>query len=217
MIRINLIKEQQKGAAKRSFSLDIKSLKSIQLQELFKGSSEYYLGLLLWFAVVGVFAYYLKLTRERAHLEERLKNLNSEKARLQARAKKLIEDTKLVQNRVEELKRKISELQKSKEIIAGLKGYYKPFNSSLSLYTSKVPRSSWLTLYRQSFDLNQNRLISEFELNSFDYESISAYGKMLERSSSLLSFKQIERKLSAHGYEFYTIKLSAENFIQDVR
>jgi len=216
MIKINLAKVR-KEEAKRGIAFDLSPLKTLKVQDLFKAGGEYYAGLLLWLGVVAVLGYYWKVRQDVEHLKAEINNLNAERARLQAQAKKFLDEKKAIEERIAKIKKEIQDVERSKDIIVGLKAYYEPFNSGFSFYMSYVPKTSWISSYRQSLDINQQKLTSELEINSFDYESLSSYGKALSNTSQRASLAQLERKLNPHGFEYYSAKLSSERNLQEGR
>jgi len=216
MIKINLAKVKREKTQK-GISFDISSLKTLKVQELFKAGGEYYAGVFLWLGVVAVLGYYWKLKTERDNLKNQLDTLNAQKVQLQAQAGRFRDEKKQIEETIANLNKQIQKVEKSKDIIVGLKAYYETFNAGFYLYTSQTPKTSWLTSYRQLLDINQQKLTSEFEISSLDYFSLSSYGKAIESLSQRASFTQLERKLNPHGFEYYTVKLSAEKNLQEVR
>ncbi|WPM32740.1 septum formation initiator family protein [Hydrogenobacter sp. T-2] len=216
MIRINLAKVR-KEEGKRGIAFDLSSLKTLKVQDLLKAGGEYYVGLLLWLGVVGILAYYWKVKAEVDSLKAELDNLNAEKTRLQAQAEKFLNEKKAIEERIARIKKGIQDIESSKDIIIGLKAYYEPFNSGFFLYTSRVPRASWISSYTQSLNINQGKLTSELEISSLDYESLSLYSKALSNASQGVYFSQLERKVNPHGFEYYSAKLSSEKSLQEGR
>lgn len=85
MIRINLLKSEQK---KKSISIDLTALKSLKVQDLLKVNSLYYAGAFLWIVVILAAGYYFKLNQDKENLRRKLEELNAEKSRLQAQSKR---------------------------------------------------------------------------------------------------------------------------------
>lgn len=216
MIKINLAKVR-KEEPKRGVSIDFTSLKSLKIQDLLKAGGEYYAGLVLWIGVVAVLGYYWKVNKDKEALKVELDRLNAEKTRLQAQAKKLLDEKKQIEERIAKLKKEIQNVEKSKDIIVGLKAYYDSFNAGFYFYTRQVPRTSWVSSYKQSLDINQQKLTSELEINSLDYDSLSSYGRAIGAGSQKASLAQLERKVNPHGFEYYSAKLSSEKSLQEVR
>ncbi len=216
MIRINLAKVRREEK-KKGLSLDLSTLKGLKVQDLFKAGGEYYAGIVLWIAVLGALGYYWKVNKEKEALKAELDRLNAEKTRLQAQAKKFLDEKKAIEERIAKIKKEIQDVERSKDIIVGLKAYYEPFNSGFSFYMSYVPKAAWISSYRQSLDINQQKLTSELEINSFDYESLSSYGKALSNASQRASLAQLERKLNPHGFEYYSARISSERNLQEGR
>ncbi len=216
MIRINLARVR-KEEAKRGIAFDLSSLKTLKAQDLLKAGGEYYAGLLLWLGVVGILAYYWKVKGEVDSLKVELDNLNAEKTRLQAQAGRFLDEKKAIEERIAKIKKDIQDIERSKDIIIGLKAYYEPFNSGFLLNTSRVPRTSWISSYRQSLDISQGKLTSELEISSFDYDSLSLYSKALSNSSQGVYLSQLERKVNPHGFEYYSARISSERNLQEGR
>jgi len=216
MIRINFARVR-KEEAKRGIAFDLSSLKTLKVQDLLKAGGEYYAGLLLWLGVVGILAYYWKVKGEVDSLKVELDNLNAEKTRLQAQAGRFLDEKKAIEERIAKIKKDIQDIERSKDIIIGLKAYYEPFNSGFFLYTSRVPRASWISSYTQSLDISQGKLTSELEISSFDYDSLSLYSKALSNASQGVYLSQLERKINPHGFEYYSAKLSSEKSLQEGR
>ncbi len=216
MIKINLAKVR-KEEAKRGIAFDLSSLRTLKVQDLLKAGGEYYAGLLLWLGVVAVLGYYWKVRQDVEHLKAEINNLNAERARLQAQAKKFLDEKKAIEERIAKIKKEIQDVERSKDIIVGLKAYYEPFNSGFFFYTSYVPRASWVNSYKQSLDLEKQTLISELEINSLDYNGLSRYGKSLGEGSQRALLTKLERKVNPHGFEYYSIKITAERQLKEGR
>ncbi len=216
MIKINLAKVR-KEEAKRGITFDLSSLKTLNVKDLFKARGEYYAGFLLWLGVVAVLGYYWKVNQDVEHLKAEINNLNAEKARLQAQEKKFIDEKEAIDKRIAEIKKEIQDVERSKDIIVGLKAYYEPFNSSFFFYTSYVPKASWVSSYKQSLDLEKHTLVSELEINSLDYNGLSRYGKSLGEGSQRALLTKLERKVNPHGFEYYSIKITAERQLKEGR
>ncbi len=216
MIRINLAKVRREEK-KKGLSLDLSTLKGLKVQDLFKAGGEYYAGIVLWIAVLGALGYYWKVNKEKEALKAELDRLNAEKTRLQAQAKKFLDERKAIDERIAKIKKEIQDIERSKDIILGLKAYYEPFNSGFLFYTTYVPRTSWVSSYKQSINIDNQTLTTELEVNSFDYNSLSNYGKTLGSGSQRVMFTQLDRKVNPYGFEYYSIKLSAERPLQEGR
>ncbi len=216
MIKINLAKVKREKRQK-GISFDISSLKTLKVQELFKAGGEYYAGVFLWLGVVAVLGYYWKVRQNVEHLKAEINNLNAGKARLQAQAKKFLDEQRAIEERIAKIKEEIQNVERSKDIIVGLKAYYEPFNSGFFFYTSYMPKASWVSSYKQSLDLEKQTLVSELEVNSLDYNGLSRYGKSLGGGSQRALLTKLERKVNPHGFEYYSIKLTAERPLKDGR
>ncbi|MFN3870618.1 MAG: PilN domain-containing protein [Aquificaceae bacterium] len=213
MIKINLAKEK-KERRKISPGFD---LKGFDVKKLTKAGGEYYLGLLAWIVLAVMVVYYFKIEKEVSTYKEELNRLNQEKIGLQTQAKKLLEEKKSLEDRIADIKKQIEDLERSKDIIAGLKNYYQVFNSSLDFYTSYVPKGSWVNSYRQTLDIDQEVVKTTMDINSFDYQSISSYGTLLGKNSQKIMISPVERKLNPAGFEYYSAKIDLEKGIREER
>lgn len=208
MIKINLARVR-KGKPE-GVHAGIPAVPKIEIRELFKVGGEYYAGLLLWLVFVGMLGYYWKATSDIKALKEEVNRLKVEKTRLQGQAQRFMEEKNRIEKNIARLREEIQDIDRGKDIITTLKAYYEPFNSGLSFYTSYVPRTSWMSSYKQTFDINQGLLKVELEINSLDYRSLSLYGNTLSRGSQKVLLTQVERKVNAHGFEYYSAKLTTE-------
>lgn len=216
MIKIDLSrirKEERKRVAPPQLS----SLKEVRLESLLKMGAEYYAGLFFWACLIALLAYYWKVEKDKATIKAELDRLNAEKTNLQAQVGRFSEERKRLEESIASIKREIENVEKGKDIIVGLKSYYDYFNSGLSLYTSYVPKSSWISTYKQTLNLQTNTLSTELEINAFDYQALSSYGKVVEQVSQKVNLSTMERKLNPHGFEYYSLKLNAERPIVEVR
>ncbi len=212
MIKINLAKVK-KEEKRISLALDLKGLSP---QGLFKVGGEYYAGIMAWIALAVVLGYYWRVKGEVDTLKEELNRLNQEKVALQAKAKEFTEEKKNLEDSIASIKREIQGIEKSKDIIVGLKSYYNVFNSSLEYYTL-LPATSWFSLYKQTLDMEREAIKVELELNSFDYQSISKYGDLLSKNSRSVELFQMERRANPYGFEYYVVRFVAEKPFQGER
>ncbi len=215
MIKINLARVRKERQEKAK--IDVTALKGLKLQDIFKVGGEYYLGLLLWIGVMGMLGYYWNVNKQKNSLKTELDSLNAQKIKLQAQAKKFLEEKKRIEDNIARLNTAIQEIEQSKDIIKGLKAYYDIFNEGLLTYTNSLPKASWFASYKQSIDINQQKLSFEFEMNSFDYNSLSSYGKNISKHSEKILISPIERKVNQHGFEYYSAKFSTEKLLQGVQ
>ena len=207
MIKINLVDRGKRE--KKGISLDLRGLKGLKVQDLLKGSPEYPVGIISWLVLLGVGAYYINLNSQVGKLKKEVERLNTERAQLQAKAKEFLDRKKAIEEEINKLKKDIENIESSKDIIVGLKAYYRPFNATMDAYLSSLPKVSWVSSYRQSLDMNTGLIKSEFEISSLDYASASNYGQKLSRISKDLQISSVERKTNPHGIEYYTLKLTA--------
>jgi hypothetical protein len=75
-------------------------------------------------------------------------------------------------------------IERSKDILVGLKLPYEPFNDGFISFSSSVPSVSWMFAYSQSLDIENRKLKTEFHLSSFDYASISSYANSLRKKNA---------------------------------
>ncbi len=80
-----------------------------------------------------------------------------------------------------------------------------------------MPKASWVSSYKQSLDLEKHTLVSELEINSLDYNGLSRYGKSLGEGSQRALLTKLERKVNPHGFEYYSIKITAERQLKEGR
>lgn len=214
MIKINLLKATEK---KRGIAIDLAALKAVKIQDLLKAGSIYYAGALLWIIVLLAIGYYYKLNQEKERLRTKLESLNMEKRMLQAQSKRFLEQKKALEEDIAHLKAQIQDIDRSKDIIVGLKSYYKPFNNSLDIYTVSLPPPSWISTYKQSLDINTQIVKSELDINTFDYKSIGRYGRLVGSKSRKVAISPVERKTTPTGFEYYNAKFSIEKDIHEGR
>ncbi len=213
MIKINLAK----GKKERKQILPKIELKDFKLQSVFKVGSEYYIGFLAWIILAGMLGYLFKVSRDVANLKKDLERLDQERLTLQAQAKRFLEEKKSLEDRIASIKRQIEDIEKSKDIIVGLKNYYQVFNASLDFYASYVPKGSWVNTYRQTLDIDQEVVKTDMDINSFDYQSIGSYGTDLSKNLQKFMLSPVERKLNPNGFEYYSARLNAEKSIREER
>ncbi len=214
MIKINLLRGEKK---KKSVSIDLSALKTVKIQDLFKIGSLYYAGGFLWLVTLLILGYYFKLNQEKKELSLKLEELNMERLKLQAQAKRFSEEKKLLEGEIERLKAQIQDIDRGKDIILGLKSYHYPFNKSLDAYIMSLPRVSWISNYKQSLDISTQTVKSELVINTFDYQSLGVYGRLIKATSQKIAISPVERKTTPSGFEYYTAKLSIEKPIQEGR
>ena len=212
MIKINLLKD--KKSAKVEVQSAKPSLKEIKVGDLLKlEGKEYLLSIPMWLGVVGLGVWYWKISNQLTEVKREIDQLQAEKSRLSERVRKITEEKQRIESEIANLNNEIAIIDRSKDILVGLKGLYIPFNNSFRSFSSSIPPTGWLVRYSQSLDLQNRKLKTEFELNSFDYASITAYTNGLTRASSEVFVSGIERKASPNGYEYYSAKLSVERDI----
>ncbi|MFN3813420.1 MAG: hypothetical protein ACK4SM_02200 [Aquificaceae bacterium] len=213
MIKINLVKKREKvevGKARLEKEKIVKAIPKVP-------KVEYVLALFAWFAIVLMLVYYFRLSSERSKLRAEVDSLNAQKVQLQSKAKKFLEEKKVIEERIASLEGRLRNIERSKDILVGLKSYYQPFNQSLFSYTRSVPSISWISSYNQSLDINSGSIKTDIELQSLDYKGISLYSEELSSTSRSVSLTSLERKVNQHGFEYYTVRFSAERKLSEWR
>ena len=160
--------------------------------------------------VVASGLYYLSLSSKRNDLSREVEKLKSQRAQLEAKYKKFLDEKKVLEERVKTIQGRIADIDKSKDILLGLKEHYSSFNSSLYTYTLKLPSDTWISSYKQIIDLQSGGVVVDMELSSLDAQSISRYGEAVKGISSKILVSNVERKVGQHGFEYYFAKLSLE-------
>jgi hypothetical protein len=212
MIKINLLKE--KKAKKPSLQPTLVSLKEIRVGDLLKlDKTQYYLSALLWIGVLGMGGWYLKTSKEITEIKREIDQLQAEKNRLEVMAKRISEEKKKIESEISALRAEADTIDRSKDILIGLKAFYEPFNDSFVSFSNSVPSVSWTLTYSQSLDIEHRKLKTEFDLYSFDYASIGSYANSLKKKNVEVFISGIERKTTPNGYEYYSTKLVAEKSI----
>ncbi len=212
MIKINLRKEKK---AKKTLPQPTSvPLKEIRLGDLLKpDKAQYYLSVLLWIGVLGIGVWYWKISEEITQIKLEIDQLQVEKNRLEGMVKRILEEKKEIESEISALKAEMDAIERSKDILVGLKSLYKPFNDSFISFSSSVPSFSWMFTYSQSLDMENGKLMTEFDLSSFDYASISSYVNSIRKKNAEVFISGIERKVTPNGYEYYSTKLVAEKSI----
>jgi|YNPMSStandDraft_2_1061718.scaffolds.fasta_scaffold05806_3 hypothetical protein len=212
MIKINLLKE--KKTKKTLPQPTLASLKEVRVSDLLKlDKAQYYLSVLLWICVLGMGGWYLKTSKEITEIKREIDQLQAEKNRLEGMAKRISEEKKKMESEISALRAQLDMIERSKDILIGLKAFYKPFNDSFVSFSNSVPSVSWTLTYSQSLDIENRKLKTEFDLSSFDYASIGSYANSLKKNNAEVFISGIERKTTPNGYEYYSTKLVAEKSV----
>jgi len=212
MIKINLLKE--KKTKKTLPQLTLASLKEVKVSDLLKlDKAQYYLSALLWICVLGMGVWYWKTSKEITEIKREIDQLQAEKNRLEGMAKRISEEKKKMESEISALRTEMDMIERSKDILIGLKAFYKPFNDSFISFSNSVPSVSWTLTYSQSLDIENRKLKTEFDLSSFDYASIGSYANSLRKNNAEVFISGIERKTTPNGYEYYSTKLVAEKSV----
>lgn len=212
MIKINLLGKYKSKSSVTTELSKLENLKNIRVEDLFKpDKSIYYISVILWLAPVLSGLYYLKLSNDKSTLKESLEKIKLKKAQLEAQRKSLLERERQIQESIKSLQSKIQDIQKSKDILIGLKAYYSPFKNYLNLYTTRIPNNTWIYEYRQVVDFNNNRISTEIKFASLDANAIGSYGNLVKASSSKYYITNVERKVGQHGFAYYSASLNLES------
>jgi len=212
MIKINLLKE--KKTKKTLPQLTPASLKEVKVSDLLKlDKAQYYLSVLLWICVLGMGVLYWKTSKEITEIRREIDQLQAEKNRLEGMAKRISEEKKKIESEISALRAQLDMIERSKDILIGLKAFYEPFNDSFVSFSNSVPSVSWTITYSQSLDIENRKLKTEFDLSSFDYASIGSYANSLRKNNAEIFISGIERKTTPNGYEYYSTKLVAEKSV----
>ena len=212
MIKINLLKEKKtkKTLPQPTFA----SLKEVKVSDLLKlDKAQYYLSVLLWICVLGMGVLYWKTSKEITEIRREIDQLQAEKNRLEGMAKRISEEKKKMESEISALRAQLDTIERSKDILIGLKAFYEPFNDSFVSFSNSVPSVSWTITYSQSLDIENRKLKTEFDLSSFDYASIGSYANSLRKNNAEIFISGIERKTTPNGYEYYSTKLVAEKSV----
>jgi hypothetical protein len=213
MIKINLLKE--KKTKKTLPQLTFASLKEVKVSDLLKlDKAQYYLSALLWICVLGMGVWYWKTSKEITKIKLEIDQLQAEKNRLEGMAKRISEEKKKIESEISALRTEMDMIERSKDILIGLKAFYKPFNDSFISFSNSIPSVSWTLTYSQSLDIENRKLKTEFDLSSFDYASIGSYANSLRKDNTEVFISGIERKVTPNGYEYYSTKLVAEKSVE---
>jgi hypothetical protein len=209
MIKINLLKE--KKAKKTLPQLTLVPLKEVKVSDLLKlDKAQYYLSALPWICVLGMGVWYWKISKKLTQIKLQIDQLQVEKNRLEELAKRISDRKEKIESGISALKAEMDMIERSKDILVGLKLLYEPFNDGFISFSSFVSSVSWMFAYSQSLDIENRKLKTEFHLSSFDYASISSYANSLRKKNAEVFISGIERKVTPNGYEYYSTKLVAE-------
>ncbi len=212
MIKINLIKKEKAKTSVATELSKLQNLKTLKVEDLLKlDKGIYYVSAILWLILVLNGLYYFRLSSERNALNESLEKIKVRKAQLEAQRKGLLESEKQIQESIKSLQSKIEDIEKSKDILIGLKNYYSPFKNYLNLYTAKIPNNTWVYEYKQTVDINSNRLSTEIKFASLDPNGIGSYGNLAKVYSSKYYITNVERKVGQHGFAYYSANLNLES------
>ncbi len=212
MIKINLIKKEEKKRGVSIPSLDLSALKGLRVENLFKKEYIHYgvsviVGILFLVEVV----YYFLLTNERNKMQETVQQLQAEKTALDRKVKKIKEEKERLEKELKMLQARIENIKQRKEIILALKGFYVPYNKYMSIYISSLPSTVWLTMYKQSFNLNEINM--EGKISAFDIPSINSVIDRFKFDFDSIYFDRVTRKVNKYGVAYYSSVLKVKKKI----
>ncbi len=212
MIKINLIKKEEKRRGISVPTVSFEALKGIRVENLFRKEYIHYgVALLISIAFLGEVIYYFMLTNERNKLQERIQQLQAEKTALNRKVKKIKEEKKKFEQEINMLISRINNIKQKKTVIVALKGFYKPYNRYLNLYIRNLPSTVWLTLYKQSFDLKE--ISMEGRISAFDIPSINSLIDRFKFDFDTVYFDRVTRKTNRFGVAYYSSVLKAKKKI----
>ncbi|WP_457601005.1 hypothetical protein [Hydrogenivirga sp.] len=199
MIRINLIKKEKKGFALPSVSLA--KLKEYDIKELAKDKAVLIVPAVGVILLAGELFYAFQLKQEVESLQREVNSLNAQRNKLKKRADIVQARKRALQNEISNVKRRIRQLELGKDIIIVLKGYYEPFNESLSYLYSYVPSTVWFNSLSQSMDFQ--RVNVELSFGSYDINSIKNFFTIVKREFPQLTPNEIKKQENKSGIIYY--------------
>lgn len=212
MIKINLIRKEEKKRGIAVPTVSLEALKGLRLENLFKKEYIHYgVALLITIAFLGEVVYYFFLTNERNKLQEKVQQLQVEKTALNRKVQKIKEEKKRLEQQINMLVAKINNIKQKKTIIIALKGFYEPYNKYLDVYIRNLPSTVWLTLYKQSFDLKEINM--EGKISAFDIPSINSLIDRFKFDFDAVYFDRVTRKTNRFGVAYYSSVLKVKKKI----
>ncbi len=212
MIKINLIKKEEKRRGISVPTVSLEALKGIRVENLFKKEYIHYgVVLIISIAFLGEVIYYFILTNERNKLQEKVQQLQVEKTALNRKVKKIKEEKKKLEQEINMLVSRINNIKQKKTVIMALKGFYEPYNTYLNLYIRNLPSTVWLTLYKQSFDLKEINM--EGRISAFDIPSINSLIDRFKFDFDAVYFDRVTRKTNRFGVAYYSSVLKVKKKI----
>ena len=216
MIKINLIKKEEKKRGVSIPSFSIQALRSIRVEYLFRKEYIHYgITLLVGILFLAEVVYYFLLTTERNKLQESVQQLQAEKTALNRKVSKIKKEKEKLEREIKMLTARIESIKRKRDIILSLKGFYKPYNRYMATYISSLPSTVWLTMYKQSFDLKEIRM--EGNISAFDIPSINSLIDRFQFDFDSIYFDRVTRKTNKYGVAYYTsvVKVSKRVHIKE--
>ncbi len=199
MIRINLIKKEKKRFTLPSLSLA--QLKQYDIKEFAKDKAILAIPV-VGVALLGVELFYgYQLKQEVANLQREINNLSAQRNKLKRKADIVQARRKALMNEISATKRRIKDLEHSKDLIVVLKEYYEPFNSSLNYLYSYVPSTVWFNSLSQDMDFE--RVNVELSFGSYDIDSIKNFFTIVKREFPQLTPSEIKKQENKNGIIYY--------------
>ncbi|GEM_PF-1895871 len=206
MIRINLIKKEKRGISIPSISLA--RLRTLDVKELAKDRA------ILIIPAVGVLLigaelfYAFRLKQEISSLQTEVSRLTSQRNSLKKKADVIRARRKALQNEINAVKLRIRNLQLSKDVILALKGYYEPFNGSLSYLYSYVPSTIWFNSLSQSMDFQKVNV--DLSFGSYDINSIKNFFTIVKKEFPEVIPSEIKKQENKNGIMYYVSSIKIE-------
>ncbi len=212
MIKINLIKKEEKKRGISVPTISFEALKGVRVENLFRGEYIHY-GVVLIISLVflGEVIYYFFLTNERNKLQEKVQQLQVEKTALSRKVQKIKEEKKRLEQQINILVARINSIKQKKIIIMALKSFYEPYNRYLNIYMRSLPSTVWLTLYKQSFNLKEINM--EGRISAFDIPSINSLIDRFKFDFDAVYFDRVTRKTNRFGVAYYSSVLKVKKSI----
>ncbi len=203
MIRINLIKKEEKKRGVSVPSISLEALKGVKIEYLFKREYIHYgAALIIGVLFLAEVVYYFLLTNERNRIQESVQQLQMEKTALDRKVQKIKQEKEKLEKEIKMLTARIDNIKKKRDIIITLKGFYKPYNRYMNIYISSLPSTVWLTLYKQSFNLNEINM--EGSISAFDIPSINSVIDKFKFDFDSIHFDRVTRKTNKYGVAYYS-------------
>jgi outer membrane murein-binding lipoprotein Lpp len=205
MIRINLIKEEKRRFALPSISLA--QLKQYEIKDLLKEKAILIAPAIGVLILAGEIFYAFRLKGEISSLQREVTDLTAQRNKLKKKANVVQARKRALRNEINTLKRRIKQLELSKDVIIVLKNYYAPFNESLGYFYSHVPSTVWLNSLSQRMDFQKVNV--ELSFGSYDIDSIKNFFTTIKREFSELTPSEIRKQENKNGIMYYVSSIKA--------